>query len=193
MWVRVHCEPRTALYVPSEEDLAVEEKWRLRGLSGLPGAQSSDAAGGQAPTLGELGPTRCTSLIYQDGTVDYVEDEEVWANGEELSLSKQWIGQTEFIALPPDPTSEHPSAEDAVDYSALRRVRRGIITRATSEGDAACQGEITSLGPECNQPGGPSGLLGEEECSEPHPLGGRGGSLDQGVRSAEAPEGPSGS
>ena len=87
VWVRVHCEPRTALYVPSEEDLAVEGKKSPRGLSVSPGARSSDAAGGQAPALGELGPTRCTSLIYQDGTVDYVEDEEVWANGEELSLS----------------------------------------------------------------------------------------------------------
>ena len=80
-----------------------------------------------------------------------------------------------------------------MNRSALRRVRRGVTTRATSEGDAACQGEITLPGLEGDQPGGPSGLLDEGERSERRPLGGPGGSLDQGMRSAEAPEGPSGS
>ena len=55
VWVRVHGEPRTALYVPSEEDLAVEGKKRLGGRSGSSSPRSSDAAGGQAPALGSLG------------------------------------------------------------------------------------------------------------------------------------------
>ena len=114
VWIRVHCEPRTALYVPSEEDLAVGGKRQVGRVSSL-GARSGGAAGGQAPTLGEPGPTRRTSLIYRDGIVDYVEDEDVWANGEELSLTKQCIGQTEFLALPLSPTSENPSAEEAVN------------------------------------------------------------------------------
>ena len=57
----------------------------------------------------------------------------MWANGEELSLSRPWIGQTEFIVLVPHPSSACPSAVEAADHSALRRVRRGARTRATPE------------------------------------------------------------
>ena len=103
------------------------------------GARSCATAKEQAPTLGELGSTRCTSLIYRDGTVDYVEDEDVWTNGEELSLSKPWIGQTEFLAISPEVATESPPAEEVADHTALRRVRRGA-TLAATEGDAACLG-----------------------------------------------------
>ena len=78
VWIRVLCGPRTALYVPSEEDLAVEGKKRLGGPSGSPSDRSGDAAKGQAPTVGELRPTRCTSFIFQDGTNYYFEDEHSW-------------------------------------------------------------------------------------------------------------------
>ena len=39
-----------------------------------------------------------SNFIVKDGIVDYVEDEDVWTNGEELSLPRPWIRKTEFLA-----------------------------------------------------------------------------------------------
>ena len=121
------------------------------------------------------------------------EDEDVWANGEELSLTKQWIGQTEFISLPLSPTSENPSAEEAVNHPTLRRVRRGVTPRAASEGDAACQGEIALLGSGGVQSGSSGGLHGKERSSESSPSGGPSGPPDLGTKFLEEPSGPGGS
>ena len=127
-------------------------------------------------------------MIYRDGTGDYVQDEEVWANGEELSLTKQWIGQTEFIALPLSPTSENPSAEGAANHKPLRRVHRAAVTRSTAEGSDACQEEFALLGSGGVQAGSSGGLHGKEKSSESSPSGGPSGSPDLGAKSAKEPD-----
>ena len=114
---------------------------RPGGSGSLLGTRPCSAGPSVAPTLQELGSTRCTSLIYKDGTVDYVEDDDVWANGEEPSLPKLGSGQTEFLAIPLEASSSGPSGDEVVDRSALRRVRRGVRTCAANEGDATQLGE----------------------------------------------------